>query len=116
MKITPRFRTLSFTIALCALVFPAGIRAEDAANKPTPSANDASLTGAVKSPTTISDAEILDVITRVAKHQIHALADGDYAEVKSVEEAKAAKAPEGISWGYPWGVALYGVLRSTDAT
>ena len=56
----------------------------------------------------ISDAEIRDVITRVAKHQVHALADGDYAAVKSVEEAKAAKAPDGIAWSYPWGVTLFG--------
>ncbi|MDR3459740.1 MAG: glycoside hydrolase family 88 protein [Verrucomicrobiae bacterium] len=64
----------------------------------------------------ISDAEIRDVITRVAKHQIHTLVDGDYAAVKSVEAAKAAKAPEGIAWSYPWGVTLYGMLRSTDVT
>lgn len=64
----------------------------------------------------ITDAEIRGVVARVAKHQIHVLADGDYAAVKSVEEAKAAKPPEGIAWSYPWGVALYGMLRSTDAT
>src|SRR5882757_5781590 len=64
----------------------------------------------------ISDAEIRDVITRVAKHQIHALADGDYTAVKSIEEAKAAKAPEGLGWSYPWGVTLFGMLRSTDVT
>ncbi len=64
----------------------------------------------------ISDAEIRDIVTRVAKHQLHPLADGDYAIVKSVEAAKAAKAPEGIAWNYPWGVTLYGLSRSTDVT
>ena len=64
----------------------------------------------------ITDSEIRDVVVRVASHQIHALADGDYAAVKSVEEAKAAKAPEGIAWSYPWGVTLFGMLRSTDVT
>ncbi|MBW8865102.1 MAG: hypothetical protein JF609_09325, partial [Verrucomicrobia bacterium] len=64
----------------------------------------------------ISDSEIRDVITRVAKHQIHALTDGDYAAVKSIEEAKAAKTPEGLAWSYPWGVTLFGMLRSTDVT
>jgi len=64
----------------------------------------------------ITDTEIRDVITRVAKHQMHTLVDGDYAPVKSLQEAKAAKAPEGISWNYPWGVTLYGMLRSTDVT
>ena len=64
----------------------------------------------------ISNAEIRDVITRVATHQIHALADGDYAAVDSLEGARAAKAPEGIAWSYPWGVTLFGMLRSTEVT
>jgi len=65
---------------------------------------------------TISDAEIRDVVSRVAKHQIHALADGEYPAVTNLDDAKAAKAPEGISWGYPWGVALFGMERSVDVT
>jgi hypothetical protein len=69
-----------------------------------------------KSEAFISNAGIRDVVARVAKHQIRPLANGDYPEVKSVEEAKAARPPEGISWSYPWGVALYGLIRSTDAT
>jgi unsaturated rhamnogalacturonyl hydrolase len=72
--------------------------------------------GASKPEPTITDADIRDVITRVAKHQIHALADGEYPAVTNIDQAKAAKAPEGIVWSYPWGVALYGVIRSTDVT
>jgi len=64
----------------------------------------------------ISDAEIRDVVARVAKHQIHPLADVDYPVVTNFDEARSAKAPEGIEWNYPWGVALYGMLRSTDVT
>lgn len=64
----------------------------------------------------ISDAEIRDVVVRVGKHQIHALADGDYPAVTNLDEARAAKAPEGLTWTYPWGVALYGVIRSSDVT
>src|ERR1700744_1399226 len=64
----------------------------------------------------ITDTEIRDVVSRVAKHQIHALTDGDYAAVQSVEAAKAAKAPQGIAWSYPWGVTLFGMLHSTDVT
>ena len=71
---------------------------------------------AADAPTTITDNEIRDVVARVAKHQIHTLADGDYAAVKSVDEAKAAKAPAEIAWSYPWGVALFGMSRSTDVT
>jgi rhamnogalacturonyl hydrolase YesR len=63
----------------------------------------------------ISDAQIRDVVLRVARHQIHPLADGDYSAT-NLDAAKSAKAPEGIAWSYPWGVALFGMERSTDAT
>jgi unsaturated rhamnogalacturonyl hydrolase len=63
-----------------------------------------------------TDASIRDVITRVAHHQIHELKDGDYTPVDSIEAAKAAKAPEGLMWVYPWGVTLYGMLRVNDVT
>ena len=45
---------------------------------------------AAETPAAMSDAEIRDVITRVAKHQMHVLADGDYVAAKSVAEAKSA--------------------------
>src|ERR1035438_137620 len=70
---------------------------------------------AADAPTTITDNEIRDVFARVAKHQIHRLADGDYAAVKSVDEAKAAKAPAEIAWSYPWGVALFGFRLKTPS-
>lgn len=63
----------------------------------------------------ITDDEIRDVVSRVARHQIHPLADGDYVAAKLVEEAKSAKPPEGIAWNYPWGVTLFGMLRAGDA-
>jgi unsaturated rhamnogalacturonyl hydrolase len=72
--------------------------------------------GAADAPDGLTDAGIRDVVTRVAKHQLHALADGDYAAVQSLEAAKSAKAPGGIAWSYPWGVTLFGMLRSTDVT
>jgi unsaturated rhamnogalacturonyl hydrolase len=64
----------------------------------------------------ISNNEIHDVVIRVATHQIHPLADGDYSAVTTIDGAKTAKTPEGISWGYPWGVTLYGMSRSVDVT
>ncbi len=64
----------------------------------------------------ISDAAIRDMVTRVARHQLHPLADGDYPVVQSVAAAQAAKVPEGIIWSYPWGVTLYGLLCSTEVT
>jgi len=64
----------------------------------------------------ITDAEIRDVVARVAKHQIHPLADGDYPAVTNLDDAKAAKAPDGIAWSYPWGVDLFGMERSVDVT
>jgi rhamnogalacturonyl hydrolase YesR len=62
----------------------------------------------------ISDAQIRDVIARVAKHQIHQLADGEYPAVTNLDAAKSAKTPEGIAWSYPWGVTLYGLQREAD--
>lgn len=60
----------------------------------------------------ISDSEIRDVVTRVARHQIHPLSDGDYP--KNLASAKTAKMPEGIAWSYPWGVALFGMERVSE--
>lgn len=71
---------------------------------------------AADAPGAISDDEIRAVIQRVARHQIHPLADGDYPTVTNLAAAKAAKAPDGIAWNYPWGVALFGMERSTDVT
>src|SRR5579872_6463815 len=68
------------------------------------------------SPGAITDAEIRDVISRVARHQIQPLADGDFAKVDSLEKAASARAPKGIDWSYPWGVTLYGMENSTDVT
>lgn len=83
----------------------------------TSPSKDASMAGSAKAPElSITDSEIRDVLNRVAKHQLHPLADGEYLAVKSVEEAKAAKQPEGLNWAYPWGVTLYGLIRSSDAT
>lgn len=64
----------------------------------------------------ISDAEIRDVVTRVVKHQICPLADGDYVAVNSKANATAVKPPEGIAWNYPWGVTLFGMLRAAEVT
>jgi unsaturated rhamnogalacturonyl hydrolase len=65
------------------------------------------------------DTVIRDVVTRVARHQIRPLADGEYPPIAAADvlkSADAAKQPEGITWVYPWGVTLYGALRSTDTT
>lgn len=64
----------------------------------------------------ISDAGIREVVERVARHQVHPLADGEYPVVTSVDQARQAGAPAGIVWSYPWGVTLFGALRSTDLT
>jgi len=64
----------------------------------------------------ITDAQIQDIVERVAKHQIHPLADGDYPDVTNLDQARAAKAPVGLDWNYPWGVDLFGMERSVDAT
>jgi rhamnogalacturonyl hydrolase YesR len=67
----------------------------------------------------ISDAQIREVLVRVAHRRIHELKDGDYTPVKTIEEARAAKPPDGIDWGpesYPQGVSLCAMLRFADVT
>lgn len=63
-----------------------------------------------------SDASIRQVLLAVTRHQLRPLADGQYAPAVSVTATEAAIAPQGIAWNYPWGVTLYGVIRSTDVT
>jgi len=64
----------------------------------------------------ISNAQIRNVITRVAMHQIHSLADGKYPAATNLDEATAALPPAGIAWNYPWGVALFGMERVSETT
>ncbi|MGO8836263.1 MAG: glycoside hydrolase family 105 protein [Limisphaerales bacterium] len=66
--------------------------------------------------TDISDSAISNVITAVANHWQHALADGSYPAATTLSEAQAAAKPAGITWEYAWGVNLYGQLHVTDAT
>ena len=66
-----------------------------------------------------TDASIRDVLRVVARRQLSQfgpLKDGDYTAIDSLAAAEAARKLEGIGWSYPWGVTLYGVIRSTDAT
>lgn len=63
-----------------------------------------------------NDDSIREVIRRISQRQVHPLKDGDYPAVSTIAEAKAAAQPVGLAWDYPWGVALYGVERSTGAT
>jgi unsaturated rhamnogalacturonyl hydrolase len=67
-------------------------------------------------PEGISNAQIREVIARVARHEIHFLADGDYPAVTNLDAAKAARPPSGIAWSYPWGVALFGMERTSHTT
>lgn len=91
----PAFKNIVLALGLAALTLTTGIiRAADNA--------------------AISDDDIRSVLLRVANHQIHPITDGDYTAVDSVEQAKAAKAPDGIAWNYPWGVTLYGMSRAAD--
>jgi len=74
------------------------------------------LSKAADSAAPADDASIRKVITLVAHHQIHPLVDGDYSSVETVAALKAARPPEGLAWLYPWGVTLYGMLRTSEVT
>ena len=59
---------------------------------------------------------IMSTLNRVANHQIHALGDGPLSPESTASEIRKIREPRGIVWAYPWGVTLYGLLRSTDVT
>jgi len=82
----------------------------------TTAAAEAAVAPRLPSPRLTTDDQFREVLARVAKLNAKPVTDGDYAPVTSLEAAKAATAPDGITWSYPWGVTLYGILRSTDAT
>ncbi|HYS46539.1 MAG TPA: glycoside hydrolase family 88 protein, partial [Rhizomicrobium sp.] len=74
------------------------------------------LTSGAQARDDITDAQIRDVVARVARHQLHPLSDGDYAPVTTLDAARAARPPAGLIWNYPQGVALYGMARSVELT
>ncbi|HEV2434390.1 MAG TPA: glycoside hydrolase family 88 protein [Verrucomicrobiae bacterium] len=109
------FQTVSsgtFPVLLALLLLNSGgaARAQNPTNASLATATVAEASGG------ITDAEIRDVIERVARHQLQPLADGEYPAVTNLAEAEAAKAPEGIAWNYPQGVMLYGMERSADVS
>ncbi len=63
-----------------------------------------------------TDASIRNVLSVVSRHQLRPLKDADYIVAATPDDAIAAAAPDGVAWNYPWGVTLYGALRSTDVT
>lgn len=63
-----------------------------------------------------TDASIREVLRVVSRHELRPLEDGQYPHAALAATALKAQPPEGIAWNYPWGVTLYGVIRSTDAT
>jgi rhamnogalacturonyl hydrolase YesR len=65
-----------------------------------------------------TDADIRNAISLVASNQFKgiSLADGNYSTATKLSAAQSATKPAGITWTYPWGVALYGMLRAKDAT
>ncbi len=56
-----------------------------------------------------------DVLTRVARHQLHDLVEGDYPRT-TWQAVQARRGPQGVAWAYPWGVTLYGLLRASEVT
>ena len=91
-----------------------------AASAPAPATTASAAEVAPPAPRTVpratTESEFREVLARVAKLNVKPVVDGEYAAVETLDAALAAKAPEGITWNYPWGVTLYGLIRSTDAT
>ena len=64
---------------------------------------------------TLTDRPVRDVVDAVAHYQIHTLLDGNYPK-GAWNDVMTARAATGVTWFYPWGVTLYGMLRATEAT
>lgn len=60
--------------------------------------------------------EVLRTVARRQMHRYGPLRDGDYTPVGTVAELTASRKPAGVAWTYPWGVTLFGAIRSVDAT
>ncbi len=58
---------------------------------------------------------VKDVVLAVANCQIHSLSDGKYTE-GTWDQVRNIRGTSGVAWNYPWGVALYGLLRASEAT
>ncbi|HYD84105.1 MAG TPA: glycoside hydrolase family 88 protein [Opitutus sp.] len=63
-----------------------------------------------------TEESIREVVRRVARHHLRSLGDGEYPAEATIDVLRTARPPTGVQWTYPWGVTLYGMLRSTDAT
>jgi rhamnogalacturonyl hydrolase YesR len=112
-RITGLSRIFSPNLLIAALAL--GSLNSDGADPGSQPAQTAPVT-ALESSGGISDAEIRDVVERVARHQLQPLADGEYPAVTNMAGAAAAKPPTGIAWNYPQGVMLYGLERFTEST
>ncbi len=56
-----------------------------------------------------------DVVLAVARRQLHPLADGEYRR-GSWDDVRASREAQGVNWVYPWGVTLFGLLKTTEVT
>lgn len=63
-----------------------------------------------------TDESIREIVRRVAQHHVRTIVPGEYPATDSAAALQSAQPPKGITWSYPWGVSLYGLIRSVDAT
>lgn len=56
-----------------------------------------------------------EVMLAVARRQLRTLQEGDWKR-GAWAEVEQSRPPTGISWNYPWGVTLYGLLRVSAVT
>ena len=94
-------------IAALALLLTSGCASQPPAH--------ATASPAASRPNGISDAEIRDIVERVARHNDRPLAEGVSRRDESCP-GRSATPPEGITWVYPHGVMLYGMEHSTEVT
>jgi rhamnogalacturonyl hydrolase YesR len=105
--------TLGLVLAGCSHT---GVKPAAATSAPAPAAASANpAKAAAATAGELTDAQIREVLSRVARHNLRVLEEGEYPKADTVAAALEAKAPN-VTWNYPWGVTLYGMIRSTDVT
>jgi unsaturated rhamnogalacturonyl hydrolase len=58
---------------------------------------------------------IRETVLAVARHQFREIREGRYGR-ESLEQARNHVQPAGVAWEYTWGVTLYGLMRTSEAT
>jgi rhamnogalacturonyl hydrolase YesR len=70
---------------------------------------------AASGPAAVDQRTPQDVVLAVARRQLHSLVDGEYRR-GTWDEVRSSRDAQGVNWVYPWGVTLFGLLKTSRVT